>query len=63
MKQTVDEKCAPVDSYETEDRGVMVKKNAEQYDIYHGTSQEILTSKLELKRVCARWVLCLNQPE
>ena len=63
MKQTVDEKRAPVDSYETEDRGVMAKKVAEHFDIRHGTSQEIHTSKLELKRVCARWVLRLNQPE
>ena len=46
-----------------EDRRDTVRKVVEVFNLSYGKAQEILTSKLELKRVCARWVPRLLQPE
>ena len=54
VTQKMEEKFAAVESYVTEDRQVMVRKVAEEFDFSYGTAKEILTSKLELKQVYAR---------
>ena len=41
---------------------VTVRMTAETFDLSYGSAQEIMTSKMEMIRVCARWVprLLLN---
>ena len=51
------------ESFVMKDRRVTVRKVAEEFDLSYGTAQEILTSKLELKCNCARWVPHLLLPE
>ncbi|MCG8044068.1 MAG: hypothetical protein JAY66_00005 [Candidatus Thiodiazotropha taylori] len=63
VKYTTEENCAAIEQYVMEDRRVTVRNVAEDFNLSYGTAQEILTEKLELSRVCARWVPRLLQPD
>ena len=54
---------ADVERLVMEDRRITVHDIEESFDIGYGTAQEILTEDLGMRRVCARWVPRLLQPE
>ncbi|XP_061167382.1 histone-lysine N-methyltransferase SETMAR-like [Saccostrea echinata] len=52
-----------VEQFVMKDRGVTIREIAVDLSMSYGTVQEILTSKLKVRRVCARWVPRLLLPE
>ncbi|XP_062574449.1 F-box/LRR-repeat protein 4-like [Saccostrea cucullata] len=52
-----------VEQYVIKDRRVTIREIANDLSMSYGTVQEILTSKLNMRRVCARWVPRLLLPE
>ena len=49
--------------YILEDRRVTVENVAEYFGISYGRAQDIMSNKLEMQRVSARWVSHLLHPE
>ena len=56
-------KVAEIQEYILEDRRVTVENVAEHYGISYGTAQDIMSNKLGMRRVSARWVPRLLLPE
>lgn len=52
-----------VEEYVMEDRRITVRQVAENFDISYGTAQDILSNRLGMRRVSARWVPRLLSPE
>ncbi|XP_062609971.1 histone-lysine N-methyltransferase SETMAR-like [Saccostrea cucullata] len=52
-----------VEQYVMKDRRVTIREIANDLSMSYGTVQEILTSKLNMRRVCASWVPRLLLPE
>lgn len=53
---TADEKLTAVEEFVKEDRRVTIQDIADEFDISYGSAQDILTNKLGMRRVSARWV-------
>lgn len=58
-----EDKISAIEKYIKEDRRVTVTNVAEKFDISFGSAQDIMTNKLGMRRVCARWVPRLLLPE
>ena len=58
-----DKIIADVQQHVKQDRRVTVREIAETFSISYGSAQKILTDKLGMLRVCARWVPQLLTPE
>ena len=56
-------KMAEIQEYILEDRRVTVETVAEHFGISYGTAQDIMSNKLGVRRVSARWVPRLLLPE
>ena len=53
---TTEKKVAEIQEFILEDRRVTVETVARHFDISYGTAQDIMTNKLGMCRVSARWV-------
>ena len=53
---STDKRIAAIEEYVMKDRRITVRQVIENFDIGFGTAQDILTNKLGMRRVCARWV-------
>ena len=58
-----DEMVNKVQEYVNEDRRVTLRDIADTFDISYGSAQKILTERMGMQRVCARWVPKLLLPE
>ena len=56
---TTEKKVAEIQEFILEDRRVTVETVTRHSDISYGTAQDIMTNKLGMRRVSARWVPCL----
>ena len=56
-------KVAEIQEYILEDRRVTVENVAEHFGISYGTTQDIMSNKLGIQRVSARWVPRFLLPE
>ena len=56
-------KVAEIQEYILEDKRVTVENVAEHFGISYGTAQDIMSNKLGMRRVSARWVPRLLLPE
>ena len=60
---TTEKKVAEIQEFILEDRRVTVETVARHFDISYGTAQDIMTNKLGMHRVSARWVPRLLLPD
>ena len=60
---TTEKKVAEIQEFILEDRRVTVETVARHFDISYGTAQDIMTNKLGMRRVSARWVPRLLLPD
>ena len=60
---TTEKKVAEIQEFTLEDRRVTVETVARYFDISYGTAQDIMTNKLVMRRVSARWVPRLLLPD
>ena len=60
---TTEKKVAEIQEFILEDRRVTVETVARHFDISYGTAQDIITKKLRMHRVSARWVPRLLLPD
>ena len=60
---TTEKKIAEIQESILEDRRVTVETVARQFGISYGTAQDIMTNKLGMRRVSARWVPRLLLPD
>ena len=63
MTVSHERKVAKMQEYILEDRRVTVENVAELFSISYGTAQDIISNKLGMRRVSARWVPRLLIPE
>ena len=60
---TTEKKVAEIQEFILEDRRVTVETVARHFDISYGTAQDIMTNKLGMRCVSARWVPRLLLPD
>ena len=60
---TSEKKVAEIQEFILEDRRVTVETVARHFDISYGTARDIMTNKLGMRRVSARWVQHLLLPD